>query len=46
MKKIFCSLATGLALLVGSSCQEFDNYEEPQETLKGAIIDAETQQPF
>lgn len=46
MKKIFYLLATGLVLLGATSCQEFDNYEAPQETLKGAIIDAETQQPF
>lgn len=46
MKKIIYSLAAGLALLAGTSCQEFDNYEAPQETLKGSIIDAETQQPF
>lgn len=46
MKKIFYSLAAGLALLAGTSCQEFDNYEAPQETLKGAIIDKDTQLPF
>lgn len=42
MKKIVYSLAAGLILLLGSSCQKFDNYDEPQETLKGTIIDKGT----
>lgn len=46
MKKVIYSLAAGLVLLFGSSCQKFDNYEEPQETLKGTIIDKGTNQPF
>lgn len=46
MKKIYSYLVGSLILLLGSSCQEFDNYEEPQETLKGAIVDKETQLPF
>ena len=29
-------------MLAGTSCQKFDNYEEPQETLKGTIIDKGT----
>lgn len=46
MKKVIYSLAVGLVLLLSSSCQKFDNYDEPQETLKGAIIDKGTNQPF
>lgn len=46
MKKVIYSLAAGLILLMGSSCQKFDNYEEPKETLKGSIIDKDTKQAF
>lgn len=46
MKKIIYSLAACLVLLLGSSCQKFDNYDEPQDTLKGTIIDKGTGQPF
>lgn len=46
MKKIVYCLVAGFILLGAASCQKFDNYEEPQETLKGAIIDKETQKPF
>lgn len=46
MKKIFYLLATSFFLLAGTSCQKFDNYEGPQETLKGTIIDKKTRTPF
>lgn len=46
MKKSSIFAAAGLILLLGSACQKFDNYDEPQETLKGAIVDKGTQQPF
>lgn len=46
MKKIFYFLAVSFMVLAGTSCQKFDNYQEPQETLKGTIIDKETKTPF
>lgn len=46
MKKVIYSLAAGLVLFLGSSCQKFDNYDEPQETLKGAIVESGTNRPF
>lgn len=45
MKNTCCLLLAGF-LLAGTSCQKFDNYEEPRETLKGSITDKETQAPF
>ena len=46
MKKIIYLFIAGLSILGGTSCQKFDNYDEPEETLQGAIIDKDTQQPF
>ena len=46
MKKIIYFLAVSFIMLAGTSCQKFDNYEEPQETLRGAILDKETGSPF
>lgn len=46
MKNTICLWAAGFLLFAGTACQKFDNYEGPQETLKGAIIDKETRQPF
>ena len=39
MRKIIYLLEVRFIMLAGTSCQKFDNYEEPQETLKGTIID-------
>ena len=41
MKKIFYSLLFCLAAVSFNSC-EIDNYAEPQETLKGKVVDAAT----
>lgn len=46
MRKIGYFLVVSFILLGTVSCQKFDNYEGPQETLKGAIIDKGTQKPF
>lgn len=46
MRKIIYLLAVSFIMLAGTSCQKFDNYEEPQETLKGTIIDKGTGTPF
>lgn len=46
MKKIIYSIVAGLFILAGTSCQKFDNYDEPEETLQGTIVDKETQEPF
>lgn len=46
MKKIIYSIVVGLFILAGTSCQKFDNYDEPEETLQGTIVDKETQEPF
>jgi hypothetical protein len=41
MKKLFYSIFVCLAALAFHSC-EIDNYEEPQETIKGRVVDAVT----
>lgn len=46
MKKIVSVLVVGFMTLAVTSCQKFDNYEEPQETLRGTIVDKETKKPF
>ncbi|WP_300701822.1 DUF3823 domain-containing protein [Bacteroides sp.] len=46
MKKIVYFLAVSFMVLAETSCQKFDNYDEPQETLRGTIIDKETKAPF
>ena len=46
MRKIIYLLAVSFIMLAGTSCQKFDNYEEPQETLKGTIIYNGTGTPF
>lgn len=47
MKKKIFNLAWISALLLLSSCEMFeeDNYDEPQETLRGSVIDAATGNP-
>jgi hypothetical protein len=42
MKKILYTIAVCAIALGGSSCKKLDNYEEPQETLTGSVIDAGT----
>lgn len=43
MKKIFCYILLGTALISGSACsKKYDNYAAPDQTLKGRIIDAGT----
>lgn len=41
MKKLFYSILICLAAISFNSC-EIDNYDEPQETLKGRVVDAAT----
>ena len=43
MQKLICIIA---AVVVLSSCTDWDNYDEPEETLRGQIINAETGDPF
>lgn len=41
MKKIFYSILVCLVVVLFNSC-EIDNYDEPQETIKGRVVDAAT----
>ncbi|MCL3850402.1 MULTISPECIES: DUF3823 domain-containing protein [Parabacteroides] len=45
MKKIIYYFSTALLLLTSNACTKFDNYEEPKETIKGVVIDKNTQKP-
>lgn len=42
MKKIVYSAVFSLVLLMGFSCTDYDNYDKPQETLKGSVVDKNT----
>ena len=42
MKKIIYAIAVCLVAVAGSSCKKLDNYEQPNETLNGSVIDAGT----
>jgi hypothetical protein len=42
MKKSFYNIVICLALLSASACSKLDNYDAPDQTLKGRIIDAGT----
>jgi hypothetical protein len=44
MKKIFYSLIIGLSMVFFNSC-EIDNYDLPEETLKGKVVDVATGEP-
>lgn len=44
MKKIFYSILISLVIVSFNSC-EIDNYDPPQETLKGSVIDIATGEP-
>ncbi|NNU33830.1 hypothetical protein HK413_06155 [Mucilaginibacter sp. S1162] len=46
MKSIIYSIALGLAVITASSCKKFDNYDGPDQTLQGRIIDVNTGQPM
>lgn len=46
MKSIIYSVALGLAIISASSCKKFDNYDGPDQTLQGRIIDVNTGQPM
>lgn len=46
MKRIIYYLCCCTVLLAVYSCGEIDNYDEPEETLKGQVIDKNTQQPL
>lgn len=46
MKKVLYFAIAGLTFLLCNACTKFDNYDEPGETLKGTIVDKETQEPF
>ena len=45
MKKIFAYLALAALCLCSCSVFEIDNYESPQETIRGNIVDAYTGEP-
>ena len=45
MKKIVYYFSMALLLLTSNACTKFDNYEEPKETIKGVVIDKNTQKP-
>jgi hypothetical protein len=40
MKRIIYSIALGMAVITVSSCKKYDNYDAPDQTLQGRIIDA------
>jgi hypothetical protein len=46
MKSIIYSIALGLAVITASSCKKFDNYDGPDQTLQGTIIDANNGRPM
>ncbi len=47
MKKILYYLSCCILLFAGYSCStDIDNYDEPQETLKGEVIDKNTMKPM
>ena len=46
MKQFLMLLSACAAMLNMASCQKFDNYEGPKETLRGSIIDKETGKGF
>ncbi|MEJ5993745.1 DUF3823 domain-containing protein [Pedobacter sp. Du54] len=45
MKKITYYIAICLALFTASSCSKFDNYDAPDQTVKGIVTDAGTGKP-
>lgn len=46
MKRILYLTVIALVAFIGNSCMEYDNYDEPKETLKGSIIDKTTGKPL
>lgn len=46
MKKIVYYLSLATVLLASNACTKFDNYDEPAETIKGVVIDKNTQKPL
>lgn len=46
MKKIVYYFSMALLLLTSNACTKFDNYDEPKETIKGVVIDKNTQKPL
>ena len=42
MKKIFYNILFYVAVVSSGSCNKIDNYDEPQETIKGRVVDAAT----
>jgi hypothetical protein len=40
MKRLISNIALGLAIIAASSCTKVDNYNAPDQTLQGSIIDA------
>lgn len=46
MKKLFYFLSISVILQMGTSCVSYDNYDAPAETLKGSIVDKNTQEAF
>jgi hypothetical protein len=45
MKRITYYIAICLAILTASSCSKFDNYDAPDQTVKGAVTDVGTGKP-
>ena len=45
MKYFFQGIVFCLAIIFFNSCNKIDNYDEPQETIKGTIVDATTGAP-
>ncbi len=45
MKRITYYIAICLALLTASSCSKFDNYDAPDQTVRGVVTDAGTGKP-
>lgn len=46
MKKIACYLSCLVWLLTAGACTEVDNYDAPEETIRGSILDAATGRPM
>ena len=46
MKKIACYLSGLMLLLAAGACTEVDNYDAPEETIRGSILDARTGEPM
>lgn len=46
MKRILYYLSCYICIFGISSCVDIDNYDEPEETLKGEVIDVNTQKPM